>query len=168
MVIWLTGLSASGKTTLSKAFEKKYKRQIPNMVLLDGDVIRQLYGNDLGYTEADRAVQISRLQAVATFLEAQSILVIVAALYAKDELLQYNRSHFLQYFEVYLKADVDFLKGREIKELYKQALAGKINNVVGVDITWNEPRQPDLVFNVSEGRSPEEMADVIFSKIYTH
>ena len=165
MVICLTGLSASGKTTLSKAFEKKFKPTIANMVLLDGDVIRQLYGNDLGYAETDRVVQIKRLQAIASFLEEQSILVVVAALYANEYLLKYNRSHFKEYFEVYLKADISILQTREIKGLYKNALAGKIENVVGVDIPWNEPCNPDLIFNVSEGIPPDEMVQILFNKI---
>jgi adenylylsulfate kinase len=166
MVIWLTGLSASGKTTLSKAFEKMYKQTIPNLVLLDGDVIRQLYSNDLGYEEADRVTQIKRLQAIASFLEQQSIVVMVAALYANDELLKYNRENFKEYFEVYLRADVSFLREREIKELYKNALAGKTQNVVGVDIPWHEPRHSDMVFEASEKPVPEKMAEIIFNKVF--
>ncbi|MEO8172458.1 MAG: adenylyl-sulfate kinase [Sediminibacterium sp.] len=165
MVIWITGLSASGKTTLSKAFEKKFKPSIPNMVLLDGDVIRQLYGNDLGYTEDQRVIQISRLQAIASFLERQSIVVVVAALYANNELLAYNRTHFKEYFEVYLKAEIEQLQTREIKELYKNALAGKIENVVGVDIPYQEPVNPDMLFKVADNLSPETMADMLYSKI---
>ena len=166
MVIWITGLSASGKTTLCKAFEKKFRSTIPNMVLLDGDVIRQLYGNDLGYTETNRVVQIKRLQSIATFLEEQSILVIVAALYASKDLLNHNRRNFREYFEVYLKADIDLLKTREIKELYKQALEKKIVNVVGVDISWNEPVNPDLVFDVSAGLEPDKMAEILFQHAF--
>jgi len=126
MVIWITGLSASGKTTLSRAFERKYKSNLPNMVLLDGDVIRQLYGNDLGYAEADRAVQIKRLHTLASFLEEQSIVVLVAALYSNE----------------------------------------KIINVVGVDIPWNEPLNPDLVFNISDGLPPDQMAEILFNQVF--
>lgn len=162
MVIWVTGLSASGKTTLTQAFEKKYKTDFPNMVLLDGDVVRQLYGNDLGYTADQREIQIKRLQTIAGFLEQQGIIVVVAALYANDELLAYNRRHFKKYFEVYLKADLDSLKKREIKDLYKQALDGKIKNVVGVDIPWNEPVRPDMVFNIADGLPAETMAGMVY------
>jgi adenylylsulfate kinase-like enzyme len=165
MVIWITGLSASGKTTLSRAFEKKYKPGIPNLVLLDGDVIRQLYGNDLGYAEKDREVQIGRLHSIAAFLEQQSIVVVVAALYANNRLLENNRNVFNEYFEVYLKADIDLLKTREIKELYKNALEKKISNVVGVDIPWHEPQQPNLVFDVAQGMAPNDMADLLYNKI---
>jgi adenylylsulfate kinase-like enzyme len=166
MVIWITGLSASGKTTLSKAFEKKYKSKLSNMVLVDGDVIRDLFGNDLGFTERDRQIQIGRMQAIASFLEKQSILVIVAALYANKELLEKNRQLFDEYYEVYLKADIDLLQTREYKELYKNALAQKVKNIVGVDITWYEPVTPHLVFEVAKGMLPEEMAEIIYNNIY--
>lgn len=166
MVIWITGLSASGKTSLSRAFEKRYKDLIPNMVLLDGDVIRNLYGDNLGYSESDRVIQIKRLHMLATFLEQQSILVVVAALYSNETLLENNRSIFKEYYEVYLKASIDELQKREFKDLYKQALANKISNVVGVDIPWHEPQNPNLIFNISERFSPEEMAEIIYNNIY--
>lgn len=167
MVIWITGLSASGKTTLSKAFEKKSRPAIPNLVLLDGDTIRLLYGNDLGYTEPDRVIQIRRVQTLARFLEQQSILVVVAALYARDDLLAENRKLFEEYLEVYLKADIEFLQTRETKHLYKKALNREIANVVGVDIPWHAPKHPDLTFDIRSGESPQRMADVIFGRLAT-
>jgi len=88
MIIWIAGLSAAGKTTLATALAAKLRRRMPNLVVLDGDVIRQLYGNDLGYEEADRVVQIKRIQNLAAFLESQGIVVVVAALYARDDLLE--------------------------------------------------------------------------------
>ena len=166
MVIWITGLSASGKTTLSKAFEKKYKSSIPNMVLLDGDVIRKLYGDDLGCIEADRITQIKRLQAIASFLEEQFVLVVVAALYANNDLLRYNRNKFKDYFEVYLKANLSILKKREIKGLYKNAFEGRIKNVVGVDIPWNEPTNPEMIFRVSEEIRPDVMAGMLYNSVF--
>ena len=113
MVIWITGLSASGKTTLSKAFEKKIRPNVPNIVLLDGDSIRQLYGDYLGYKEADRYTQITRIQNLASFLEKQNILIVVAALYAHPELLKHNRVRFIQHYEVYLKGSLELLEKRE-------------------------------------------------------
>ena len=136
------------------------------MVLVDGDVIRELFGNDLGFTEKDRQIQIGRMQAIASFLEKQSIIVIVAALYANNELLEKNRQIFNEYYEVYLKADIDLLQTREFKELYKNALAQKVKNVVGVDIPWNEPVDPHLVFEVAKGMTPDTMAELIYNNIY--
>lgn len=167
MIIWITGLSASGKTTLSRAFEKKYKNKFPNLVLLDGDLIRDLYGNDLGFKKSDRILQIKRLQSIALFLEKQSIIVIVAALYSDHNLLEMNRKLFDDYFEIYLKADVAQLQKREFKDLYKNALNGRIKDVVGIDIPWNEPKNPDLIFKIWEEKSPDEMAKIMFDNIFS-
>tara|TARA_B110000238_G_scaffold193118_1_gene229179 strand:+ start:489 stop:992 length:504 start_codon:yes stop_codon:yes gene_type:complete len=165
MVIWITGLSASGKTTLSKTFEKKYKKFIPNMVLLDGDIIRELFGGDLGFTINDRIIQIKRLQSLSQFLEKQSILVVVAALYSDNEILEQNRNKFKDYFQVYLKGDLSELKKREFKGLYKGAIEGKIKNVVGVDIKWNEPVNSDLIFDICNNLTSEKMAESIYKNI---
>jgi adenylylsulfate kinase-like enzyme len=166
MIIWVTGLSASGKTTLTKAFEKLYKNDIPNMVLLDGDIIRELYGNDLGYTVDQRIIQIKRLQSFALFLEKQNIVVLVAALYANDDLLKYNKDNFKNYFEVYLRADLETLQKREVKDLYKNALSKKIKNVVGVDIEWVEPKYPNIIFEISDAITPIEMAKMLHNKLF--
>ena len=166
MVIWITGLSASGKTTLSKSFGQLVRPLYPNFVLLDGDVIRQLYGNDLGYSEADRWIQIKRIQTIAVFLEQQSIIVVVAALYAHDDLLSHNRTIFERYFEVYLKAEIKFLSTREVKGLYKKAFNKEIKDIVGVDIPWNEPKDPDLIFQMVESKTPEEMAKILFQEVF--
>ena len=87
MVIWVSGLSASGKTTLCNAMWRLLKSQAPELVLLDGDVIRAVFSNDLGYREEDRVVQITRIQNLAKLLSDQGLVVLVAALYANHSLL---------------------------------------------------------------------------------
>ena len=69
MVIWITGISGAGKTTIANFLIKKYKKVIPNLINIDGDAIRKLYSDDLGYEEKDRIVQIKRLQKLCLFLE---------------------------------------------------------------------------------------------------
>lgn len=161
MILWITGLSGSGKTTLATALEKKLRPTLPNLVLLDGDVIREVYGNDLGYKEVDRVRQITRIQRLAHFLEKQGIVVVVSALYANDDLLRENRRLFRRYFEVYLEADIEFLKTRECKGLYRKAFNGEMPDVVGVDIPWHAPKNPDLTFDLPSGIAPEEMLETV-------
>ena len=161
MILWIAGMSGSGKTTLAESFIKEIIKKISNVVLLDGDVIRQLYGHDLGYTEIDRVVQIKRMQSLAKFLDRQNILVVVAALYANDALLQDNRNMFDEYFEVYLNASLELLKSREFKGLYSAALAGKIKDVVGVDIPWSAPKKSDLIFDMNSGITTEKMTKIL-------
>ena len=165
MVIWITGLSASGKTTLSKALEKKIRQNTSGIVLLDGDSVRQFYGDDLGYEESYRFTQIKRIQNLAVLHEKQSLIVIVAALYAHPDLLEYNRKTFQEYFEIYLKGTIESLKKREFKDLYKKALNKEILNVVGIDILWHEPENADLIFQLEDNYQPDEMAEVIYQKL---
>jgi adenylylsulfate kinase len=88
--------------------------------------------------------------------------VVVAALYSHPDLLKHNRKNFIQYFEVYLHSSIEVLQKREFKGLYQKALNKEILNVVGVDIPWNTPVEPDMVFDLLENLSPELMADKLF------
>ena len=121
MVIWITGLSGAGKTTLATALYEAMKPRLPTLVRIDGDEVRALFGNSLGFTESDRRLQIQRLQSLATMLDGQGLVVIVAALYAHPELLAWNRDHFSDYFEVYLEASLELVRSRDPKGLYAKA-----------------------------------------------
>lgn len=165
MVIWLTGLSGSGKTTICREIIALAKARMPELVVLDGDVIRELYGNDLDYTEPSRHKQIGRLRALAKFLSSQGQVVLVAALYSHPDLLAENRRVLPEYFEVYVRASLDLVSSRDTKGLYAGAAKGSIKNVVGVDIPWRAPEKPDLVLDSDAGLSPAEMAHVILSRV---
>ena len=133
--------------------------------MIDGDVVRELYGNDLKFHESDRIKQIKRIQNLAKIFDKSKRIVLVSALYSNQSLLKNNRKNFKKYFEVYLKAPISILKKRDIKNLYKPALKNKIKNVVGVDIKWNEPNNSDLVFDQSKKINPDRIAKTIFKKI---
>lgn len=158
MVLWITGLSASGKTTVARAFLEVIKNSGVQKVFLDGDYVRELFGGDLGYDENSRIKHIQRVQRLAKFLTDQGIDVVVAALYSNREILAENRKLFDKYFEVYLKADIEFLKIRENKALYSKAQSNEIKNVVGIDIIWQEPMNPDLVMDTNILRDPSALA----------
>jgi adenylylsulfate kinase-like enzyme len=158
MVIWLTGLSGSGKTSLAAALYALLKPARPQIVRLDGDEIRAVFGGDLGYAERDRYRQIQRIQNLAKMLADQKFDVLVAALYAHPDLLAWNRAHLPGYFEVYLKAGVEFVSGRDPKALYARARRGEIADVVGVDIPWHAPAHADLVVEAATAPAPEAIA----------
>jgi len=158
VVIWITGISGAGKSTLCNEIYRQLKPGVPELVLLDGDVVRAAFGNDLGYREADRKVQIKRIQNIAKMLSDQGLVVLVAALYAHPELLAWNRRHIGDYFEVYLKASLDTVRRRDPKGLYAAAAAGTMPHVVGVDIPWHAPDSPDMVVDMNQPDSIETIA----------
>lgn len=165
MVIWVTGLSGSGKTTLCTKLRDLLKSTIPELVLLDGDQVRQAFGEGLGYREEDRIVQIKRIQNLALMLSNQGMVVLVAALYANPELLAWNRENLTGYFEIYLEASLEALKLRDYKGLYQGASSGTIPNVVGMDIPWHSPQSPDLTVNTDELPDPEITAQRLIAAI---
>ena len=163
-VIWITGLSGSGKTTLAHALSLRLKPRLPQLVLLDGDTVRAIFGG-LDYTEPSRHVQITRIRKLAGVLAMQGQIVIVAALYSHPQLLADNRSSLPGYFEVYLRASMGLLKQRDSKGLYAGAEAGDVPNVVGVDIPWHEPTAADLVIDADDGLTPDAMADRLLQHV---
>lgn len=165
MVLWITGLSASGKTTVGRAFLEFVRGSGVPKVFLDGDSVREMFGGDLGYDENSRIKHIQRVQRLAKFLTDQGIDVVVAALYNNREILAENRKLFGRYFEVYLKADINFLKLRENKSLYTKSQSGEITDVVGVDIKWQVPDSPDLIIDTNILRPPAKIALEIYNAI---
>ena len=158
MVIWITGLSGSGKTTLCEMVKKLVGKRLTQLVALDGDVIREVFGNELGFKEADRVVQISRLQRLAKILSDQGLVVLVGALYAHPNLLDWNRENIDDYFEVYIDAPIEVVRDRDPKGLYAKVLAGLMPDVVGVDIPWHTPQKSNLVLHANNEETPTQSA----------
>ncbi|MDC0239197.1 adenylyl-sulfate kinase [Candidatus Thioglobus sp.] len=162
MVTWIIGLSRAGKTTLSKLLYNKLKPKINNLVLLDGDILRELFGNDVDHTIEGRRINAERLSHLSKFLSDQDIHVIAAVLSIFPQWQAWNRENIIDYQEVYLKASIDALEKRDVNNLYSQAKAGKLKNVVGVDIPFLEPENPDLVI---ENNIETENFDLMLEEI---
>jgi|UPI000682CC03 cytidine diphosphoramidate kinase len=158
-VLWVTGLSGSGKTTLCQALWHRLKPSVPELVLLDGDALRAAFGASLAYDIDSRRVQIGRIQGLAQLLSGQGLHVLVAALYAADDLLAWNRENLPGYTEVYMKASLDLLRRRDSKGLYGNAT----KHVVGVDIPWNAPPTPDLTVDADLGEAPDRVAKAVMA-----
>lgn len=159
-MIWVTGLSGAGKTTLCNALWQLLKAQTPELVILDGEAIRAAFGSDLGYNEKDRVRQVTRLQTIAKLLADQGMIVLVAALYSHPDLLAWNRQKLPNYFEVYMEASLETLRGRDIKGLY----GGATKQVVGIDIPWYPPEFSDLVLNSDIFEDPKVWARKVIAK----
>lgn len=164
-VIWVTGLSGAGKTTLCQAYYNHIKPSAPHLVLLDGDAVREAFGHDLTHIESDRVRQVRRLQGMSNVLARQGLDVVVGVLYNSPDLLAWNRATLPNYFEVYLKASLDCVEERDNKGLYSASRNGTMKNVVGIDIPWHEPSTPDLVINIDKGDPPEANLQVLLDAL---
>jgi len=145
MVIWIIGLSGTGKTTLATQVVERIRQLKGKVVLLDGDLIRDLFGNDVNHTIEGRRRNAERLSVLTKFLADQGVHVVAAVLSIFPEWRRWNRENIADYSEVYLKASMQTLLRRDIKNLYAKAARGEIVDVVGVDIPFPEPENPDLV-----------------------
>ena len=159
-VVWITGLSGAGKTTLSDQLVAALRLRGHHVVALDGDAVRAAFGQRLGYDITARRTQIGRLQSLALFLSRQGCLVVVSALYSDHDLLAWNRAHLPNYTEVYLRASLGLLRQRNSKGLYESG----VQNVVGVDIAWHAPKNADLIFDCDTGIS----ADCLTTALLQH
>ena len=147
MVIWVIGMSGAGKTAIGREVYRLLKAKRPNVVFLDGDDVRQIMGDDLGHTVEDRRANAWRISRLCRYLDGQSIDIVCAVLSIFHETQRWNRQHIPRYFEVYIRVPFETLVERDSKGLYRRAQAGEIENVVGVDIEFPPPLQPDLVIN---------------------
>ena len=144
MVIWITGISASGKSTLGKYFFKKFKKKNNNTVFFDGDEFRKIFHDDIKYTLRDRDVNAIRLTSLVKYVSDQKTNLIVSANITSQRFRDWCRKNVKNYYEIYIEARTDSLLKRDYKKLYKNALAGKIKNVVGIDLPFNTPTGANL------------------------
>lgn len=162
-VIWITGLAGAGKSTFASKLYQHLKPRYSNTILLDGDVFRNIFGES-GFARDERLKIAYKINALAGFLEQNGLLVIVATMSLFDEIYALNRVNFKNYFEVFVKCDFDELVRRDKKGLYSGALSGKIKNVVGVDIAYNEPKAHIVIEN-STMDNLEQKLNVLFSEV---
>ncbi len=164
MIIWLIGLSGAGKTTIGQCLYDKLKPGNADLVFLDGDNLRDVWGDSLGHTVEARNVNAHRISHLCHMLDKQGIHVIAAVLSMFPEWQDWNRRNFTKYFEVYLDAPLDLLRERDTKGLYAGAEAGTIENVVGIDLPFPPPVAPDLILDGEELRQlPETISNKILA-----
>ena len=152
MIIWLIGLSGSGKTTLAREIVAGANREYRNTILIDGDVIREIFGNDLDYSMDDRLLNARRICQLGKFLDAQGINVVCAILSIFPETREWNRKNIENYYEVYIDTPIEILVERDSKGIYGKYKRGEISEVAGMDIKFPIPDKADLVIKNSDSK----------------
>lgn len=162
--VWFTGLSGSGKTTIAHILVNRLKEIGKKIEVLDGDVVRTNLSKGLGFSKEDRDTNIKRIGFVAHLLSRNGVVVIAAAISPYKEIRDFNRELIEDFVEVYTKCDLDTLVERDVKGLYKKAIAGEIKGFTGVDDPYEAPENPEVVVETNQG-TPEEAAERILKKL---
>lgn len=145
MVIWIIGLSGSGKTTLSEQVVAQARERGRKVVLLDGDRVREFFGNDLGHGLVDRRQNADRFCRLCGFLDEQGIDVVCAIQSLFSESRNWCRVNFSSYYEVFIDAPLEQLMERDSKGIYGRYQRGEIRDVAGLDLDFPRPDTADLV-----------------------
>jgi adenylylsulfate kinase len=166
MVIWFIGLSGAGKTTLANEVVAQVRSVQRNVVLIDGDVVREVFGNDLGHSMEDRRTNARRICQLGKLLEDQGINVVCAILSLFPESRSWNREHLKKYYEVFIDTPMKDLVQRDSKGIYRRFNSGEIRDVAGMDIEFTRPDNADLTINnINSKESLLAYAKVIADKI---
>lgn len=152
MVVWIIGLSGAGKTTLANEVVAIVRRTQSNVVLIDGDMIREVFGNDLGYTMEDRLANAQRICQLGKLLEDQGINVVCAILSLFPETRAWNRNNLNNYYEVFIDTPIENLIKRDSKGIYNRFNRGEIRDVAGMDIEFPCPDNADLIISNTKSR----------------
>ncbi|WP_404480893.1 sulfate adenylyltransferase subunit CysN [Novosphingobium sp. BL-52-GroH] len=161
-VLWFTGLSGSGKSTIANLVEKKLHRMNRHTFLLDGDNVRHGLNKDLGFTEADRIENIRRVGEVAKLMTDAGLIVITAFIspFQADREMVRAMLPDGEFIEVFIDTPLKVAEARDVKGLYKKARAGELKNFTGIDSPYEAPRNPEVRVDTTV-ISPEEAANLI-------
>ena len=145
VAIWLTGLSGSGKTTISLPLVEKLIDMGYRVQILDGDVVRQKLTKDLGFSKEDRDKNIQRVTFVAQQLVKHGVIVVCAFISPYLSEREYARSEIGNFIEVFVKCPIEVCEQRDVKGLYAKARSGEIKNFTGIDDPYEAPEKADLI-----------------------
>ena len=163
--LWFTGLSGAGKSTLSVILEKELRARGQLVEVLDGDVVRTNLSKGLGFSKEDRDTNIRRIGWVCEVLTRNGVVAIAAAISPYRAIRDEIRGKVGRFVEVYVEAPISVLAERDVKGLYKKALAGEIKNFTGVNDPYEAPLNPEVVCHSDGSETPEESAAKILRKL---
>jgi adenylyl-sulfate kinase len=155
--IWMTGLSGAGKSTITGELVPILQARGCKVEVLDGDVVRTNLSKGLGFSKEDRDTNIRRIGFVCHLLSRNGVFVISAAISPYRLIREENRALIKDFVEVYVKASLDACIQRDVKGLYKKALAGEIKEFTGVSDPYEPPQHPEVICE-TETETPKESA----------
>lgn len=148
-VIWFTGLSGSGKTTIAQELVKELRKRRVKVEYLDGDAIREMFPQT-GFAKADRDAHIKRVGYFASRLEANNICVVASFVSPYNEPRQFVRNLCTNFVEVYVSTPLEVCEQRDVKGLYARARRGEIKNFTGLDDPYEAPADPEMTIDASK------------------
>jgi len=165
-VVWLTGLSGSGKSTIANALEKKLARMNRHTFLLDGDNVRHGLNKDLGFTEADRVENIRRVGEVARLMTDAGLIVITAFIspFRSEREMVRGMMQPGEFLEVFVDTPLSVAEARDVKGLYAKARAGQLKNFTGIDSPYEPPEAPQLTIDTTT-MDADQAADLIIARL---
>ena len=165
-LLWFTGLSGSGKSTIANLVEKKLHAIGKHSFLLDGDNIRHGLNRDLGFTDADRVENIRRVGEVAKLMTDAGLIVLAAFIspFRAERAMVRDMLAEDEFFEIFVDTPLDVAEARDVKGLYKKARSKKLKNFTGIDSPYEAPEAPEIHIDTST-MSPEDAADLIIDTV---
>lgn len=165
-VVWLTGLSGSGKSTIGNILEKKLARMNRHTFLLDGDNVRHGLNKDLGFTEADRIENIRRVGEVAKLMTDSGLIVITAFIspFRSERDMVRGMMQPGEFVEVFVDTPLEEAERRDVKGLYAKARSGQLKNFTGIDSPYEEPHAPEIRIDTTR-MTPSDAADLIIARL---
>ncbi len=163
-ILWFTGLSGAGKSTLAQAVRERLSGE-RSVEILDGDEVRTYLSKGLGFSKEDRDTNIRRIGFVARLLAKNGVAVITAAIspYAatRDEVRRLAEADGIPFVEAYASADLDALVARDVKGLYKKALAGEVQHFTGVSDPYEPPEAPEVLVQTDRESVTESLGRIL-------
>ena len=168
-VIWITGLSGSGKTTIANEVVSRLRSSGQAVVMLDGDQMREVFGvgaaTDKNHGREGRLALAKQYANLCRVIAAQGLTVVIATISMFREVHVWNRSNLPGYFEMYLKVPVEELRRRDPKGIYSRYDAGELKFVAGLDLQVDEPKAAEWVFEFDPGRSVRSIAEELINRL---